>query len=193
MSTASSAVGGSGPILLCFQKIMDSKWTDVALIAGIAALLVIGVLASTGAFSCIGTASAAYLSFEMYGGAALLLIAEIVKIAINSSLYQQNTIKIDFNKELDAQITKIVISAECRESYPCQHHCTITFANGQSIGTTLFGCDVKALTIAIDHNKFAYGHETAHNLVDHVKDYDLSRWDNITAKQVIANILNHRR
>ena len=53
-----------------------------ALITGTAALLVIGLLAHFGFFNAMGTTNAAYLSYGMYGGAALLALIEIVNIAL---------------------------------------------------------------------------------------------------------------
>lgn|GEM_PF-3868455 len=47
------------------------------------ALLIIGIAASTGAFNAIGTTNAAYLSYGMYAGAALLLAVEIAKLVRN--------------------------------------------------------------------------------------------------------------
>lgn len=66
----------------CLHTIGKSKWTDAALITGFIALLVIGILASTGVFNFIGTTNAAYLSYGMYGSAALLLMAEVIKIVV---------------------------------------------------------------------------------------------------------------
>ncbi len=100
-----------------------------------------------------------------------------------------NTVSFNLDKDLDAQISKIVISGSCDERYPCQHSCTITFADGQSIKTGLNGYDARALTLAIKCDKFSYDSETEHNPADHFKDYDVSKWGNISAKQVIANIL----
>jgi len=77
-----SLVDDSGLTSSSFQRIIESKWSDVALIAGCAALLVIGILASTGIFNLIGTTNAAHLSYGMYAGATLFLLAEIAKIAI---------------------------------------------------------------------------------------------------------------
>src|ERR1700722_10574323 len=82
MTSETSLVGGSNPTSSCLHKIMKSKWTDVVLITGFVALLIIGIAASAGAFSAIGTTNAAYLSYGMYAGAALLLVAEIVKRVI---------------------------------------------------------------------------------------------------------------
>jgi hypothetical protein len=83
MSSKTSPVGGAPPhqASCCFQK--ESIWIDVALVTGFLALLAIGNLASAGVLHSIGAANAAYLSYGMYGGAALLLIAEVVKVAIN--------------------------------------------------------------------------------------------------------------
>lgn len=66
----------------CWSKVIESKWTDAALISSVVALLIIGLAASTGAFNAIGTTNAAYLSYGMYGGAALFLITEVIKIVV---------------------------------------------------------------------------------------------------------------
>jgi len=70
----------------CLQKIRISKWTDVALLIGCAALFIIGVLASLGIFNFIGTTNAAYFSYCMYVGAALFFVTESVRIAVNHSV-----------------------------------------------------------------------------------------------------------
>lgn len=85
MATETNSVGGSHPISSCLHRIKDSKWTDVALITGFAAILIIGILSSAGVFNFIGTTHAAYLSYGMYGGAALFLIAEIIKVVLKRS------------------------------------------------------------------------------------------------------------
>jgi len=79
-----SVIGGTNPNSSSFwDKVIKSKWTDAALITGFVALLIIGIAASTGAFNAIGTTNAAYLSYGMYAGAALLLAAQIAKLVRN--------------------------------------------------------------------------------------------------------------
>lgn len=68
------------PIL---QTIVKSKWTDLALIASCAALLIIGILVSTGVLNFIGSTNAAYFSYGMYGGAGILIIAELIKTIVS--------------------------------------------------------------------------------------------------------------
>lgn len=77
----------------CLSKIKESKWTDIALVTGCAALLVIGILASTGVFNFMGTTNAAYLSYGMYGGAALFLMAEIIKVAVVRCSHRRPTVQ----------------------------------------------------------------------------------------------------
>jgi hypothetical protein len=80
MSQSSSNVGPNGVFHReCLQNMVKSKWTDVALIVGTIVFLLIGILASSGVFNSIGTSQAAHLSYGMYGGAALLFVAEIIK------------------------------------------------------------------------------------------------------------------
>jgi hypothetical protein len=93
MASETNLVGGASSTSSCLQKIMESKWTDVALITGCAALLVIGILASSGVFNFMGTTNAAYLSYGMYVGAALFLIAEIIKLVINKVGISQSSKK----------------------------------------------------------------------------------------------------
>jgi hypothetical protein len=192
-----------------FQKIMKSKWTDVALLTGFAALFIIAILASTGVFNFMGTTNAAYLSHGMYGGAALFIIAEIIKVAVNCIDQKPNVdstrtnvdgrtknisipIICDLDQDLNAQISQVEISSRCFESYPCQHNCTITFANGDSAKTILNGYEARALTLAIDHKKFVCDKPiTGFNPVDHFMNYDLSKMANITAQQVIKNIMGN--
>jgi len=79
------AVQGIRPsffISLCAQKIKTSKWTDVALMVSGVALLVIGILASVGLLNSMGAANALFLSYGMYCGAALLFLAEIIKVSL---------------------------------------------------------------------------------------------------------------
>jgi hypothetical protein len=71
--------------LSCTQTIRESKYTDALLVTSFVAFLILGILATTGIFQCLGTTNAAYLSYGMYAGAALFLIAEIIKLAINCS------------------------------------------------------------------------------------------------------------
>lgn len=72
----------SSPKLTAFFKdVKETKKTDVALITGCVALLIIGIAASCGAFNFIGTTNAAYLSYGMYAGAALCLLTEVGKVA----------------------------------------------------------------------------------------------------------------
>lgn len=66
----------------CWTRVIESKLIDAALITGFVALLAIGISASTGAFNAVGTTNAAYLSYGMYGGAVLFLIAEVIKIVV---------------------------------------------------------------------------------------------------------------
>lgn len=91
MATTTNSIGASNPTASCSHQIMESKLTDVAFITGFAALLIIGILSSTGVFNFIGTTNAAYLSYGMYGGAALFLIAEMIKVAINCYSTQNTT------------------------------------------------------------------------------------------------------
>jgi hypothetical protein len=79
-SQSSSNVGSNGVFHReCLSNIVKSKWTDVALIASTIVFLLIGILASSGIFNSIGSSQAAYLSYGMYGGAAVLFVAEIIK------------------------------------------------------------------------------------------------------------------
>jgi hypothetical protein len=82
MATQTNSVGISHPTSSCVHTIMESRWTDVALLTSFAAFFVIGILASSGVFNSIGAANAVYLSYGMYASSALFLSAEIVKIAI---------------------------------------------------------------------------------------------------------------
>lgn len=82
-SSATSTTGSLSPVSSCMQKVKESKWIDVALITGCVALLVMGILASTGVFNVMGTTNAAHFSYGMYGGAAFLFIVDVTKVAIN--------------------------------------------------------------------------------------------------------------
>jgi len=79
---------------LCRQKTAASSWIDVTLIIGFVALLIIGILATAGVLDCIGTTNAVYLSYGMYAGAALFILANIVKVAVNRcSSHQEHASK----------------------------------------------------------------------------------------------------
>ncbi len=87
---------------------MQERWIDIALILGGIACLTIAVLATTGCFNAMGSVNATYLSYGLYGGAAIALIALVAKIAIgdcqpgnrdkilldNSNRQQQNSASI---------------------------------------------------------------------------------------------------
>jgi len=96
MATVDNRIGGKyhmTSVPSCFQKTSTLKWADIALIASFAALLIIGILASTGVLNCIGATNAVYLSYGMYAGTALCFFAEIIKIAVNRlSTVQQTTL-----------------------------------------------------------------------------------------------------
>jgi hypothetical protein len=72
----------------CWSRVIESKWSDVTLITGFIALLIIAIVASTGAFDAIGTTNAASLSYGMYGSAASFLIAECILALLR---YKSNT------------------------------------------------------------------------------------------------------
>jgi hypothetical protein len=76
--SGSSLVKGAAHPSSCWHSMAKSKWTDAALITGFVALLIIGILASTGVFLSIGITNTAFLSYGMYGGAALFLLVEAV-------------------------------------------------------------------------------------------------------------------
>jgi hypothetical protein len=65
------------------EKVKQSPWTGVALVATAVALLAIAALCSAGVFSFVGVTTAAYITYAMYGGIALFLLAEIVRVVIN--------------------------------------------------------------------------------------------------------------
>ena len=121
---------------------------------------------------------------ECMGEPLFFLITEMIKVAINCSKKRNNS------EEPNDQISKIVISDTCNGGDPCNHTCTITFAHEKPIEINLTRYDVHAFLRVIDHNKFVYGNETPHNLVDHFKnkDSDLQKWVNIDAKEVIKAI-----
>lgn len=65
----------------CLNNVIESHWTHGVLIASAVALVVIGVIATTGGFNAsIGTTNAANLSYGLYGGAALLSLTEGILI-----------------------------------------------------------------------------------------------------------------
>lgn len=82
MSTE-GVVGGSNKIYTFCANIQE-KWIDIALILACVACLAIGVLATKGYLNAIGTVNATYLSYGMYGGAALAFIAEVTKLAVGA-------------------------------------------------------------------------------------------------------------
>jgi hypothetical protein len=81
--SGTTAVNSGTDKVSCFQKVIDSKWTDLALVIGIVAFALIGVLCTVGVFNFIGTTNALYLSYGAYAGAALLAIAEVIKLVLN--------------------------------------------------------------------------------------------------------------
>ena len=151
MTTGSTtAVSGTSPApSSCFQTVKESKITDAVLITGLVALLIIGILASTGVFQFMGTTNAAYLSYGMYGGATLFLIAEIVKLAINycskpSSIASEPR---PIDKPTNDQISQIEFdSADNKNiSQDGRYRCTITFATGDNIMKFVRGENAYAL------------------------------------------------
>jgi len=91
----------------CLEKAKDSKWIDAALIVSAAALLIIGILASVGVFNFIGVTNAAFLSYGMYGGVALLLIAEAVKVIVKKCVPSYGA----FTREQFQELKKTVLTA----------------------------------------------------------------------------------
>lgn len=83
-----------------WTKIQNSKWTDATLLTGAVALLVIGLMASSNVFNAIGTAQATYLSYGMYGGAALLSTLEIIK-SVRSSCCKNQHVEEPGNKPVE--------------------------------------------------------------------------------------------
>lgn len=69
----------------CLQKVSESNLTHVVCSGLFLTTLVIGILATTGAFSFINTTNAVYLSYGMYAGAALFLMAEIGNMVLRCS------------------------------------------------------------------------------------------------------------
>jgi hypothetical protein len=67
----------------CCQKIVESKWTDLALAVTFVAFLAIGILSGIGTLNFIGVANASYLFCGTLAGAFLTFVAEILKISIN--------------------------------------------------------------------------------------------------------------
>ena len=81
MASETTLNTGSAQTTSCWQQVIESKWTDVALITGAVVLVVIGTLALLGVFG--SSPAASYLGIAMTGGTLLFVIAEIVKVVIN--------------------------------------------------------------------------------------------------------------
>jgi apolipoprotein N-acyltransferase len=89
MSSTVQGTRSVTPSSTCWNRIITSKWSDVALITGFVALLIIGIAASAGAFHSIGTTNAAYLAYGMYAAAGTFFIVEGVLIILRGNAKTQ--------------------------------------------------------------------------------------------------------
>jgi len=83
MVLTSSADRHPSSEIACLQ-VKESKWPEAILIVSGIACVIIGALASAGIFNSIGTLNAAYLSYGMYGTAALFLLGGVIKIVLSA-------------------------------------------------------------------------------------------------------------
>lgn len=129
------------------QKVIESKWNDVALIIASFALLVIAVSASVHVFDHIGATNALYLSYGAYAGGVCLFVAEIIRIITNCR-YQKIKLE-DINS--DDSVNAIIMNIEIDINRP--FHFKIVFVNGLSINPILNDGRGKLLLRAIDPHK----------------------------------------
>ncbi len=174
-----SARGAGSTLASCFQAVKESKRIDTVLITGFVALLVIGILASTGVFNFMGTKNAAYLSYGMYGGAALFLIAEMIKLAIHCC-----------KRTNHGPITKIVFGTEWQQRMPPQGTCQITFADGKTVDAGVSGYEASMLIQTIGRDNCSYEGDTEKHPADDFNDPP-ARWGSITLKQIVDRILKN--
>jgi hypothetical protein len=189
MINGAHANGAACSISSCFQTLKGSKITDAVLVTSFVALLIIGVLASTGIFQFMGTANAAYLSYGMYAGAALFIIAEVIKVFVNYSKKKpeliQNAIdktndsglpqpiafekleKTNANKSVDEQIKDLEIDNSCTTSYNCKHKCQIRFADGSFLETELDKQSISTFIASINRDKIKVRKTIPYNFYDY--------------------------
>jgi|GEM_PF-5808479 len=67
---------------MTFCHWIQENWVDIALSVSCVACLTIGALATLGYLDAIGTTKASYLSYGMYGAAALAFLVEIANLAV---------------------------------------------------------------------------------------------------------------
>jgi hypothetical protein len=147
---------------------------DVILGLSGVALLVIGILASSGTLQFMGTANANCLSYGMYTGAALCFIAEIIRLIItcktqSPNVQRQNRANVEIDERaINNQITKVVLPSRiilprqgfsfARRHFDCKIKIILT--NGQAREVTLVVTDAYALLQAVDENKWFYDNDT---------------------------------
>jgi len=116
-SVRNAKIEGADQTPPCLQKIKASKWIDVALLTGFAALLIIGILASTGVLNAIGTTQSLNLAYGMYAGAGLFLLAELIKVVVNRCTIQdERTLSTEgFKASNPSNITRALTSAQLKQ------------------------------------------------------------------------------
>lgn len=134
----------------CFRAVKErSTYADVALVVSSVTLLVIGMLATAGVFNFIGTTNAAYLSYGMYGAAALLFIVLAIKCI-------RNCAKLATQRSLSEPITKMVVPHVMGDSMLYRGKCTIEFENGETVNVRMEGAEIFRMIQEVGYDKCFY-------------------------------------
>jgi hypothetical protein len=122
--SASEVSTASNPSLFSSQRVEMPKWPHIVLVTGSVALLIIGILATLGILNGMGTTNAAYLSYGMYGGAALFALAEIA-ILIRSycpKKEQHRSVDLELEARLDPGLMlETILTAIARPRHSPSH------------------------------------------------------------------------
>ena len=181
----------------CCQSIKESKpnLADALLIVSGVALLIIGILASTGVFNFIGTTNAAYFSYALYGASALCLIAEVILIAIRCSGKETDVNESFLKKNINEQIRSIEFCdswLEKANEETCNNNeksCTIIFSNNVKISARVNGLEAQALISSIDPNKSFCSNSATHPKIA-VQNY---RNDPAAAQKVLTDTFKQHK
>ena len=70
-----------------------------------------------------------------------------------------------------SQVTTIEFERLCLRSHPCQHSCVITFQNGESIETSLWGDEAHLIIQAIGSDKCTFKNDSSITPEEHFLIY----------------------
>lgn len=174
----------------CFQKVVGSKLVDSVLVAGCVALLILGIMASSGQFRFMSGTNASYVSLGLCGGALLCLAAEVIKLVLNYSSKKQApevpNIGAKLDPKLDQQISTIVFQGPLQETMPPKGACKITLPDGKKVSGGINGVEAYVLIQAVSEGKCSYIDTAPEDFADYSPE-KLGR--TITAQEVLDRLL----